>query len=144
MIEQVCHYIHNYFTDESDKHKGEYTIVNGGITLPFLLNGQYFRIVGSTLNDGIYQYPHYGLTNETFEGEIWAMKVPRIVIDIAEEIGAWVEKYGEAMNSPYQSENVIGVYSYTKASASGGGAGNGTPTWQSTFGARLNAWRKIS
>lgn len=148
MIDRICGHIHNYFTAADDIHTGEYTIANGSISLPFLLNGQYYRIVGSALNDGVYKYPPTQTTalhDETFTGEIWAMKVPKAVQDLATEIAAWVTKYGDAVNSPYQSENVIGVYSYTKASAGGAdnGASNGTPTWQSTFGTQLNQWRKI-
>ena len=145
MVEQICHFIHNYFTEDEDIHKGTYTITGKTIELPFLLNGQYFRIVGSTLNDGIYEYPCTKLLNEEFDGEIWAMKVPKMVVELAEEISAWVTKYGANVNSPYQSENVIGVYSYTKASAGGNSkSGNGTPTWQSTFAAQLNQWRKLA
>ena len=72
------------------------------------------------------------------------MKVPKAVVDIAGEIADWVDKYGDKANSPYQSENVIGVYSYTKAMG-GQGASYGTKsTWMDVFGARLNPWRKIS
>lgn len=145
MIDRICGFIHNYFTADRDKHRGTYTILNG-LELDFLQPGQYFRIIGSVRNDGVYQYPEIDLLPETFTGEIWAMKVPREVVNIAAEVEAWLEKYGDAMNSPFQSESVIGVYSYTKASASGGdkNATNGTPTWQSTFGARLNQYRKLS
>ena len=147
-MNDICAFIHNFFTNDEDKRAGTYAIENGSISLPFLLDGQYFRIVGSALNDGVYKYPPVaadGLMTETFTGEIWAMRVPRAVAEIAGEIDAWNAKYGEAVNSPYQSESFNG-YSYTKASAAGAGksAQNGTPTWQSTFGARLNQWRRLA
>lgn len=53
-IEQICAETHNYF--ESDKVIADYTIENGVISLPFLSAGQFFRIVGSKFNDGVYIY----------------------------------------------------------------------------------------
>ena len=150
MLNQICGHIHNYFTADKDKHAGTFTIAGGEIDLSdFLIDGQYFRIAGSALNDGIYKYPAQPepgkpaiLLDETFTGEIWAMKVPRAVIEIAGEIEAWQAKYGAAVASPYQSESVIGVYSRSKAAGSTAGASG--PTWQTTFAARLNEWRKLS
>ena len=133
MIDDICGSIHNYFTGDGDVHRGTFEISGGSIDLPFLAGGQYFRIVGSALNDGVYQYPAQGLSDETFTGEVWAMRVPRAFLRLAEEIVAWQEKYGAAAASPYQSENVIGVYSYTRAS---GG-------WEGAFRDRLNRWRKL-
>ena len=54
MLEQVLDYIHNYFV--SDVHVGDFSISSGSISLPFLKNGQRFKIIGSDLNDGIYTY----------------------------------------------------------------------------------------
>ena len=144
MLDRICGFIHNYFTADSDKHAGTYTIEGGSITLPFLANGQYFRIVGSALNDGVYQYPATDLADETFTGQVWAMKVPKAVRDIAEEAAVLADQYSNAINSPYTSENVIGAYSYSKvASASGGGDG-----WMfgkdGVFGNRLNQYRKLA
>ena len=141
MIDQICAHIHNYFTDPEDIRAGDYAISGGAIDLPFLMNGQYFRIVGSTLNDGVYQYPAEGLLDERFTGEIWPMKVPRDLRALAVEIALWKEKYGAAAASPYQSESFDG-YSYTKASAGNGQTG-GADAWMSIFAPRLNAWRKL-
>ena len=141
MLERVCAHIHNYFTGGDDIHAGEFTIENESLTLPFLLDGQYFRIVGSALNDGVYQYPADTLADETFTGEVWAMKPPRTVLKLVEEIKQWQDKYGAVMAGPYQSENVIGVYSYAKASGEGGGAS--ADAWAEVFRGRLNAWRKL-
>lgn len=143
MLDRICAHLHNYFTAPEDIHKGAFTIQDGTIELDFLLNNQYFRIVGSALNDGVYQYPAEGLLDETFEGEIWAMKVPRAVLKIAEEIEAWNAKYAAAMASPLSSESVIGVYSYTKnAGTVNGGAGD-AEAWQGVFKSALNEWRKL-
>lgn len=143
MLEQVCGHIHNYFTDEEDIRAGEWTVKDGAIELDFLKEGQYFRVVGSVFNDGVHQYPAWDMTDENFTGEIWPMKPPRAFTRLCEEIEAWQEKYGAAAASPYSSESVIGVYSYTKATGDGGGSGTTAPTWESMFRPRLNQWRKL-
>lgn len=143
MIEQVLDYIHNYF--EKDRIRGKYEISGGSIDLPFLIDGQYFRIVGSVLNDGVYKYPVQNLQNETFEGEIWAMAVPPSVVALVSDIEDWIEQYGSVQNSPYTSES-FGGYSYTKSSGSVGSGNGGAQqaSWQGVFHSRLNHWRKIS
>ena len=53
-IDTICGETHNYF--EESKVINDYTIENGRISLPFLIDGQFFRIVGSHFNDGVYVY----------------------------------------------------------------------------------------
>ena len=139
MLEQVLMHLKNWFLVPGGIHEGTYTIEDGGITLPFLANGQYFRIFGSVFNDGLHQYPASDLKAETFDGSVWALAVPKAVIDLAAEIEAWEKKNGDASVSPYQSES-FGGYSYSKATDSATG---GAVTWQSAFRGRLNAWRKL-
>ena len=143
MIDRICGFIHNYFTADADKHAGTYTIENGSITLPFLVVGQYFRVLGSALNDGVHQYPAEDLLDETFEGAIWAMKVPKAVLDIAVEATELEAANADKLNGPYTSESVIGVYSYTKGSAAGGGVDEWLFGKDGVFGRRLNQWRKL-
>lgn len=150
MLQQICEHIHNYFIEES--YEGKFDIADGMISLP-LLDGQRFLISGSVLNDGVYTYHDSGVKNdddtevaglqaETFAGTICAMAVPPAVIALAGEIEAWVDNNGDAINSPYQSENVIGVYSYTKAS--GGSGAGGSVSWEDVYKSQLNRWRKIA
>ena len=139
MLEQVLMHLKNWFLVPGGIHEGTYTIEDGGITLPFLANGQYFRICGSVFNDGLHKYPASDLKAETFEGTVWALAVPQAVIDLATEIESWQEKNGDASVSPYQSES-FGGYQYSKATDSASG---GAVTWQSAFRSRLNAWRKL-
>lgn len=150
MLQQICEHVHNYFI--KDRHEGIYEIAGGMISLP-LLDGQRFLIQGSVLNDGVYTYHDNGikddddtkaagLKDESFVGTVCALAVPPAVTALSGEIKAWVDKNGEAVNSPYQSENVIGVYSYTKAS-DGSGAG-GAVTWQDVYKDQLNRWRKVA
>ena len=139
MLEQVLMHLKNWFLVPGGIHEGTYTIEDGGITLPFLVNGQYFRICGSVFNDGLHQYPASDLKAETFDGTVWALAVPQAVIELAAEIEAWQTKNGDASVSPYRSES-FGGYSYSKATDSASG---GAVTWQSAFRSRLSAWRKL-
>ena len=139
MLEQVLMNIRNWFPVKGGIYSGTFTIKDGGITLPFLADGQYFRICGSVFNDGLHQYPATDLVDEEFSGAIWALAIPPAVVDLADEIGSWQDKNGEASASPYQSES-FGGYSYSKATDSASG---GAVTWQSVFKRQLSAWRKI-
>lgn len=149
MLTELCAEIRNYFlrNGEEDIHAGTFEIVNGEMqSLPFLQDGQYYRIVGSVFNDGVWQYPFSQsgdstLTDEVFTGAVWAMAVPPSVIALADEIATWISTYGEILNSPYTSESFAG-YSFTKAS-SGSGNASGV-TWQGQFEKRLNKYRRIN
>ena len=151
MLQQVCEFIHNYFIKEA--HCGDFVIADGMISLPFMQDGQRFWITNSVLNDGVYTYHESGINNdddseaaglldETWAGTICALAVPPAVSALSAEIKAWVDSNGEIVNSPYTSESVLGVYSYTKAS--GGTGAGGTVGWQDVFGSQLNRWRKVS
>lgn len=141
MLEQVLDYIHNYFVKEA--HQGTFTITGGNITGVDLLDGQYFKVVGSIFNDGVHQYPATDLNDEQFDGEVLAMAVPPAVIALNNDIDDWIAKYSDTMDSPYQSES-FGGYSYTKKSGGGSNDGNDSSDWRSVFRSRLNHWRKIS
>ena len=138
MLEQVLMNIRNWFPVKGGIHSGTFTIKDGGITLPFLADGQYFRICGSVFNDGLHQYNVLDLTDETFNGTIWALAIPKAVIELADEIQKWQEKNGEAASGIYQSES-FGGYQYSKQTASDGGQ---LTVW-SVFRKRLNQWRKL-
>ena len=132
MLETVLMYLNNWFV--VGRYDDTYTIEDGGITLPFLVNGQYFRIVGSLFNDGVYQYPAE-LTDETFDGAVWALAIPKALLSTVEEITAWTAKNGDS--GPYTSES-FGGYSYSKATNSKGLAVG----WRDVFAAQLAPWKK--
>ena len=137
MLTEVCAEIRNYFV--KDIHNGTFEIVGGKITpLDFIQENQYFRIVGSVFNDGVYKNTaDLVLTDEIFSGAVWSMAVPPSVIDLAAEIKKFNES-DEAKPSAYNSES-FGGYAYTKATNS-----DGTPIrWQDVFKKSLNKWRKI-
>jgi hypothetical protein len=143
LLEEILNHIHNFFVVRNGVHRGNFVISSNTISLDFLQDGQYFRIVGSVFNDGVYQYPAEGLHDEEFFGEIWAMAIPDSFIALYNDINAWDSKYKDALESPYQSESWKG-YSYTKASVVNGNGGTSDAGWQYAFKSRLNPWRKIS
>lgn len=147
MLEELCKELNNWdFQKRAKKYfSDDFTIADGNIQGmdDKLTEGQYFRIVGSLFNDGIYSYPATNLKDEVFDGAVWAMAIPDEVIALADEIEAWVAKYGstESPNmSPYQSES-FGGYSYSKGS--GGSDGTSAVTWKDAFDSKLSRWRKI-
>ena len=135
MLAEVLDHIHNWFVVPHGYHGGTYTVVDGGLELAFLLPSQYFRVAGSVLNDGIYQYPAVGMVDETFTGYVWALAIPKELVALVAEIEAWQTKQG---NSPYTAES-FGGYTYSKAI----GASGAPMTWQDAFRTRLNRWRKL-
>ena len=138
-LTELCAHLRNWFVrSDADRHVGTFEVVGGSIDLPWLADGQYFRIIGSVFNDGVWKYPA-ALTDETFDGAVWAMAVPPDVIVLCEDITAWEGKYRDAAESPYQSES-FGGYTYTKASGDGS---SGSVSWQKAFRARLSPWRKL-
>lgn len=139
MLEQVLTYLKNWFVVPCGVHQGIYTISGGSIEIPFLQNGQYYRICGSIFNDGLHKYGEGELTDETFTGAVWALAVPKAVVNIAAEIEEWQKKNGEAVASPFTSES-FGGYSYTKATDSATGA---QATWHTVFRSQLNPYRKL-
>ena len=142
MLSEICKELNNWF--DTKRLFGKFTISDGVLQDVEILEGQYYRIVGSVFNDGVYQHTSsqniIPLHDESFDGAVWLMAVPSDVLKLSKEVEDWVSKYAEAENSPYQSES-FGGYSYTKAAGQNGSNG---ATWQKVFGARLNKWRKIS
>ena len=134
MIDAICASLRNYFVVEIVD--GEFTVTDGGITLPFLAAGQFFRVVGSVFCDGVYRCGDKLPADETFDGAIWAMAIPPALEAIAAEIEEWKAKNADVLASPYQSES-FGGYSYSK------GTGSDSASWQGAFASRLNRWRKI-
>lgn len=149
MLSEICAYLRNYFDKGQPKTYGEIVIENGTLSTDCQLKAnQYFRIIGSTFNDGVYKNDsNLQLVNETFNGAVWAMACPPDFISIVSEISEWQTKYGvvdSSMMSPYNSENFFGDYSYSKSSGgSSDTSKDKSGTWQGVFGARLARWRKI-
>ena len=148
-LTEICANLKNYFlTGNNAIKKGTFTIVSGSAPLDTLLAGQYFRIYGSILNDGVWQNTAADLANlraETFTGEIWSMSVPRDFEQLCIDINAWRdanEGVSSANMSPYTSES-FGGYSYSKGGSSSKSGGTAV-SWQAQFAARLSTYRRIA
>lgn len=154
-ITEYCQECRNYFapvkkkSDRSYIHAGEFTISNKAIApLDFILTGQYFRIVGSSMNDGVYCNTAEGLANltdETFHGYIWEMSVPRAFIDLCSDISAWraTNEAADSNNmSPYSAESFAG-YSYQKGTSNQKNSGQAI-SWKMQFSSRLDSWRRLN
>ena len=143
-ITDFCEELHNWF--DVDRIFGTFTISNGEIIVPngYPRNNQYLRIVGSVFNDGVHQYPVSDLTDETFEGAIWAMAVPPAAIALFEKIQEWDAQYGNsaANYSPYTSET-FHHYSRSQHIATNSKGEIVQQTWQGVFRKELSRFRKL-
>lgn len=137
MLEAILTHLHNWFPVKGGKHAGEFTIASGMPDVDFLADGQYFRIKGSVFSDGLHVFNGGEmLQGETFEGEIWALAIPKSVKELSEEIAAYTEK-NPVTDKVSES---FGGYSYSRASGT-----TGAPTgWQGAFASRLAPYRRIS
>ena len=136
MLTEICAELRDYFEVPNGRHFGKFEISGGSIApLDFLQEGQYFRIVGSVFNDGVYQYPATSLTDEVFEGAVWAMSLPPDLIALSAKIQKYCEQNAD---SSFVSES-FGGYSYTKATSSDGSVA----TWRDVFRKDLNRYRKL-
>lgn len=148
MLNEVLTYLKNYF--EVDKLYGDFTIQDGyikyadGREIP-IGNGQYIRVMKSIYNDGVYKHfddtPMDFTENETFNGAVWRLAIPKDVIATVDEITAWRGKYEQIDSpamSPYTSESFNG-YSYSKNTSNGLEGGS----WLDVFASRLKRYRKL-
>lgn len=145
----LCAECRNYFL--GTVIQGQFTIDRGVLRpVPTVPDGAYIRIVGSVFNDGVWQVPAAGLTDETFSGAVWLMHVPPDFVTLLNDINAWEAANSEAvrnataevLSGPYTSES-YGGYTYTKKT----GFGDVATNWRDPrlgFAARLNVWRKIN
>ena len=146
-LEDILWHIHNWFERESVTAKVE--IAGGELPASVserLLEGQWYRIEGSYLNDGLHQHPDTELSDETFDGTITLLAIPRPLLRLAQRIQDYIDQTADATEkarrSPFQSESFDG-YSYSLKSGNGSNsASGGLSGWQSEFAGELNAWRK--
>ena len=139
MLNDVCLYLRNFFVEKI--YKGSFTIKNGVLApLDFLADGQFYRLVGSKFNDGVYKAGDGTLTDEVFDGAVWAMAVPPSVIALSAQIDDYEAKTQAALASPYISESYPNGYSYTKGTKSESG---GFISAFDVYASKLAPYRKI-
>lgn len=136
MLEKVLNYLNNDFRVSTDEPETkQWSITGGTMEVPDVAQGQYVRIFGSVMNDGVYQYPLSGLTDETFTGCVIPLAIPKMVLSMVEEITQW-----SAKNQPtaFTSES-FGGYAYSKATTANGTAAG----WREVFASDLAPYRKM-
>lgn len=148
MLEELMRYVNNRFDRDGMGYpygsaEGEFTIQGGTLEVGNLLNGQYFWVEGSVLNDGLHMYPDLNMQDETFTGRIVFLIVPNSVVDLAAEIDSWLESNAVQLSGPYESES-FGGYSYKLATGNAQGNENPASAWQVKFGSRLRPYRKLN
>lgn len=165
-IEALCAETHNYH--ETDKVIGDFTIESGNIKLPFLCKNQFFRIVGSKFNDGVYIYVEGGLV---IGAATWEEAVDESInwLDVREKY--WGDLAGNdlidesfhgaiwPMNMPraffdlskeiaaYNASEEAKVKPFTSESISGyysySKTGTDSNLWYNVFAHKLRRWKKV-
>ena len=141
-LTRICARLKNHFL--RDKTDGTFTLVSGVAPLENLLPNQYFLIVGSILNEGVFQNTAESLAeiqNETFTGHIWSMAVPVDFLDLCDDIDEFNAKVAELglIDKGYTSES-WGGYSYSL----GGAAPAYMQEWANRINSGLHMYQKIS
>jgi len=140
-IEALMKECNNYFYRW--KERNTFTIDNNSITVTgTYLVGQYIRIVGSIMNDGVYQMETYadnkitilGLTNEVFEGIIYGLVVPKEFVVLSDKIIEY------NTNNTINNKASEGFNNYSVSYTTGE---NGSPLqWQGIFKKDLDIYRQ--
>lgn len=116
-------------------YAGEHKIDGGVLSLPGLLPGQHYAIIGSVLNDGAYVYGEdTPLADEVFNGRVYALRGSKAFYDLVDEMAEWQANHAKDIDTPYTSES-FGGYSYTKDA-------NSSSVFKK-FESRLSPWRKV-
>lgn len=143
MLDKILKYLNNSFykTCEGDTFTimDNKIIVNGKYIV-----GQYIKIQGSLLNDGIYKVVNVadneitieGANTEEFVGVIYGLAIPKDIINLETKIKEYM---ATNKNNSIVSES-FGNYSYTKGTNKNGNVA----TWKDVFAEDLKPYRKIN
>lgn len=166
-IEALCAETHNYH--ETDKVIGDYTIENGNIVLPFLAENQFFRVVGSKFNDGVYIYSqdafiirsstweevmNGNLDWEALKEKTWGELVERDLVDETFHGAIWPMNMPRAFLAlskeiaEYNESEEAKPKPYTSENINGyysyTKASATDSEWQNVFSGKLKRWRKVA
>lgn len=137
----LCRDLKNWDFDKgAEIHKGMFSIENGVLDVDFLKDGQYYRVMYSLFNDRVWKRGTDELTDETFDGSVWAMWVPLEVLDLSDEIGRFNSKVDELglVEKGFASES-FGGYTYNLMT----GAPAMMVEWKKRIDSKMGRWRKI-
>ena len=140
-LEEVLRHVNNRF--EMEEAHGSFSISGGTLEVPDCLNGQYYWIEGSVMNDGLHLHPDTDMRDEEFSGKVTLLAIPRGLVDLSDEIAAWNEEHAAQIDGPYQSES-FGGYSYSRAQGASSGGEAQMDGWRLHFAGRLRPYRKLS
>ena len=141
-MDKILAYLKNYFYRFGEN--GTYTIEDNSITVRGkYVEGQYIRLTGSVLNDGVYKVINIednvitldGAVNEVFEGVIYSLVIPKEIIELEKKIKKYEE---DNPQGGYISES-FGNYSYNK----GTNANGELNTWKDVFKVELRPYKKV-
>ena len=120
MISDLMALTNNYF--EKFYVNGEFVIENKKIILPSrFVKGQYIRIIGSLLNDGVYKIEEKdsenyatlsSLLDETFTGYIVGLAVPQSFQELAKQVDDW-NKANASRRGLASESSLNGYYSWS-------------------------------
>lgn len=143
-VELLMRECNNYFFKW--KEVGTFTIADNKISgfKGNYLVGQYIRLKGSILNDGVYkiesisnnQITVTGLNNEVFEGVIFGLSVPKDFVELSSKIDDHIKTVPKNANKVSESFN---NYSISYATGSSGKV----LEWQTIFSDSLKDYRNV-
>lgn len=122
----------------TDTQRGTFAVTDGAMTGAEVPDGAYFWIGGSMFNDGLHRAPAGDLIDETWDGSVKVLAIPKTFEKVVEDMEAWVEAH-PADKGGYTSES-FGGYSYSLPANSKTGQ---AATVYDVFGSRLNRWRRL-
>lgn len=165
-IEALCAEVNNYH--ETDRIRGKFTIDSGSITLPFLCENQFFRILGSKWNDGVYIYSEYSfiIRSSTWEevmkgnldwGELrkykWGELVEHDLVDEVFDGEIWPMRMPRAFLdlskkiAEYNESDAAKISPFTSENISGyysyTKASATDNSWENVFKDSLKRWRRL-
>lgn len=164
-IEALCAETNNWFNDSPVI--SDYTIEGGSLSLPFIVTGQFFRIVGSKFNDGVYimgpdgQVKHEVAWSEPYDEPStwdplpaieWAELSGRTLADESFHGAVWPMsiprmfiKLAEEVKA-YNSSDAAKASPFTSESFGGYSYSKSSVSdnsWQKVFAPQLKRWKKI-
>lgn len=134
-VPELCDFTHNYFDRADEPIRGTFTFTPD--TVPDgVVNGQYFRVIGSIFNDGVHKAGDADLAAETFTGQVQPMRVPPAFVALA----LTITEYDKSIpaGGKYSSQSFNG-WSGTLASGADGLPATGIDRYRT----EINRWRKL-